>query len=87
MLPTGRNLYAIDPRAVPTRNAYELGKRNAELLCRAYAQEHGDWPKRIVLDLWGSATTRTGGEEIAQALALHRRASALGPRVEPRRRL
>ncbi len=70
VLPTGRNIYSIDPRAVPTRNAYELGRRNADALCRAYAQEHGDWPKSVVLDLWGSATTRTGGEEIGQALAL-----------------
>ena len=70
VLPTGRNLYAIDPRAVPTRNAAILGARNAEALCATFAREHGHWPRRIVLDLWGSATTRTGGEEIAQALAL-----------------
>jgi cobaltochelatase CobN len=70
VLPTGRNLYAVDPRAVPTRNAWEIGKRTADEVVARYAQDHGEWPRRIVLDLWGSATMRTGGDDIAQALAL-----------------
>jgi cobaltochelatase CobN len=70
VLPTGRNLYAIDPRSVPTRNAWEIGRRAAEELVARYAQDRGEWPKRIVLDLWGSATMRTGGDDLAQALAL-----------------
>jgi cobaltochelatase CobN len=70
VLPTGRNLYAIDPRAAPTRNAWEIGRRAAEEILKRYAQDHGEWPKRIVLDLWGSATMRTGGDDLAQAFAL-----------------
>src|ERR1700722_10036118 len=70
VLPTGRNLYAIDPRAAPTRNAWEIGRRAAEEICKRYAQDHGEWPKRMVLDLWGSATMRTGGDDLAQAFAL-----------------
>ncbi len=70
VLPTGRNLYAIDPRAAPTRMAWEIGRRAAEEVLARYAQDHGDWPKRIVIDLWGSATMRTGGDDLAQALAL-----------------
>jgi cobaltochelatase CobN len=70
VLPTGRNLYAIDPRSAPTGNAWELGRRSAEEICKRYAQDHGEWPKRIVLDLWGSATMRTGGDDLAQAFAL-----------------
>jgi cobaltochelatase CobN len=70
VLPTGRNLYAIDPRSAPTRNAWEIGRRAAEEILRRYAQDHGDWPKRMVLDLWGSATMRTGGDDLAQAFAL-----------------
>jgi cobaltochelatase CobN len=70
VLPTGRNLYAIDPRSAPTRNAWELGRLAAEEICKRYAQDHGEWPKRIVLDLWGSATMRTGGDDLAQAFAL-----------------
>ena len=70
VLPTGRNIYAIDPRSAPTRNAWEIGRRTAEEIVKRYAQDHGEWPKRIVLDLWGSATMRTGGDDLAQALAL-----------------
>ena len=70
VLPTGRNLYSIDPRGVPTRTAWEIAQRTAEALMTRYAQDHGDWPKRIVLDIWGSATMRTGGDDLAQAFAL-----------------
>ena len=70
VLPTGRNIYAIDPRSAPTRNAWEIGRRTAEEIVKRYAQDHGEWPKRIVLDLWGSATMRTGGDDLAQAFAL-----------------
>ncbi|MFC6492436.1 cobaltochelatase subunit CobN [Ancylobacter dichloromethanicus] len=70
VMPTGRNLFASDPRALPTRTAMDLGRLAADEILRAYAQAHGDWPRALVLDLWGSATLRTGGEEIAQGLAL-----------------
>ncbi len=70
VLPTGRNLYTIDPRSVPTRTAWEIGKRTAEEVVSRYAQDHGDWPQSIVIDLWCSATMRTGGDDLAQALAL-----------------
>jgi cobaltochelatase CobN len=70
VLPTGRNLYSIDPRAVPTRTAWEIGRRTAEEMVTRYAQDHGEWPKRVVLDIWGSATMRTGGDDLAQAFAL-----------------
>nr|WP_294523741.1 cobaltochelatase subunit CobN [uncultured Rhodopila sp.] len=70
VLPTGRNLYSVDPRAVPTRTAWEIGRRTAEALLTRHLQDHGEWPQRIVLDLWGSATMRTGGDDLAQAFAL-----------------
>jgi cobaltochelatase CobN len=70
VLPTGRNLYSIDPRAVPTRTACEIGCRTADALLTRHAQDHGEWPRRIVLDIWGSATMRTGGDDLAQAFAL-----------------
>jgi len=70
VLPTGRNLFSVDPRAVPTRTAWEIGSRTAAEVVTRYAQDHGDWPRRIVIDLWGSASMRTGGDDIAQALAL-----------------
>ncbi len=70
VLPTGRNLYAVDPRAVPTPVAHAQGVRNAEELLRRHLQDHGDWPRGLVVDLWGSATMRTGGEDFAMALHL-----------------
>ena len=70
VLPTGRNLYGIDPRAVPTRTAWEIGRRTAEELLTRHVQDHGEWPRRVVLDIWGSASMRTGGDDLAQAFAL-----------------
>jgi cobaltochelatase CobN len=70
VLPTGRNLFAVDPRAVPTRAAHAQGIKLAEELLRRHLQDHGDWPKGLVVDLWGSATMRTAGEEFAMALHL-----------------
>nr|WP_194304089.1 cobaltochelatase subunit CobN [Chthonobacter albigriseus] len=70
VLPTGRNIYAVDPRSVPTRTAYDIGAKVAEAVVARYVQDHGDWPKRMVLDLWGSASMRTGGEDLGQAFAL-----------------
>lgn len=70
VLPTGRNLYTLDPRAVPTPTAYEQGVRLADELIRRHLQDHGDYPRGLVVDLWGSATMRTAGEEFAMALHL-----------------
>ncbi|MFY2824648.1 cobaltochelatase subunit CobN [Ruegeria sp. MALMAid1280] len=70
VLPTGRNLYTTDPRSVPTRAAYTQGVNLAEELVRRHLQEEGDYPKGLIVDLWGSATMRTAGEEFAMALHL-----------------
>jgi len=70
VLPTGRNLFAVDPRAVPSRAAQAQGVKLAEELLRRHLQDHGDWPRGLVVDLWGSATMRTAGEEFAMALHL-----------------
>jgi cobaltochelatase CobN len=70
VLPTGRNLFVADPRMLPTATAMELGERAADEVIRCYLQAHGEMPRTLVIDLWGSATLRTGGEEIAQGLSL-----------------
>ena len=70
VLPTGRNLYTTDPRSVPTRASYTQGAKLAEELVRRHLQEEGDYPKGLIVDLWGSATMRTAGEEFAMALHL-----------------
>ena len=70
VLPTGRNLYTTDPRSVPSRAAQAQGVRLAEELVRRHLQDEGDWPRGLIVDLWGSATMRTAGEEFAMALHL-----------------
>ncbi|PVB63641.1 cobaltochelatase subunit CobN [Labrenzia sp. 011] len=70
VLPTGRNFYSVDVRAVPTETAWRLGRQSATLVAERYFQEEGDWPTSLVLTCWGTANMRTGGDDIAQALAL-----------------
>ena len=70
VLPTGRNLTAADPRAIPQPSAVALAERQAAALLRRHLQDHGEYPRRLVIDLWGSATLRTGGEDFALALVL-----------------
>jgi len=70
VLPTGRNLYTTDPRAVPSRAAHTQGIKLADELVRRHLQDHGDYPRNLVVDLWASATMRTAGEEFAMALHL-----------------
>ncbi|MGF1501368.1 MAG: cobaltochelatase subunit CobN [Paracoccaceae bacterium] len=70
VLPTGRNFYSVDTRAVPTPAAWTLGWASATRLVERHLQEEGDWPRRIALTAWGTANMRTGGDDIAQALAL-----------------
>ncbi len=70
VLPTGRNFYSVDTRAVPTAVAWELGRKSADLLVEDYLQREGEYPKAVALSAWGTANMRTGGDDIAQALAL-----------------
>lgn len=70
VLPTGRNLHGFDPRLLPTPAAWRLAEARALDLLTRHLQEKGEWPRRMVIDLWGSASLRTGGEEFAIALAL-----------------
>jgi cobaltochelatase CobN len=70
VLPTGRNFFSVDTRAVPTPAAWQLGWHSAALLVERHAQEHGNYPARLALSAWGTANMRTGGDDIAQALAL-----------------
>ncbi len=70
VLPTGRNFYSVDTRAVPTPAAWNLGWKSAQLLLERHLQEHGDWPRALALTAWGTSNMRTGGDDIAQGLAL-----------------
>ncbi len=70
VLPTGRNFYSVDTRTVPTPAAWALGWKSAELLIETYRQEHGEWPPAMAVTAWGTSNMRTGGDDIAQVLAL-----------------
>jgi cobaltochelatase CobN len=69
-LPTGRNFYSVDSRAVPTPAAWTLGWRSAEMLVERHLQTQGDWLRAVVLTAWGTSNMRTGGDDIGQGLAL-----------------
>jgi cobaltochelatase CobN len=70
VLPTGRNFYAVDPRAVPTAAAFAIGKASAEALVKRHWEETGGWLRSVAFSAWGTANMRTGGDDVAQALAL-----------------
>jgi len=69
-LPTGRNFFSVDNRAIPSKAAWVLGKKSAQALIERHLQDHGDYPRQLGLSVWGTATMRTGGDDIAQAFAL-----------------
>ncbi|TAN58948.1 MAG: cobaltochelatase subunit CobN, partial [Magnetospirillum sp.] len=70
VLPTGRNFFSQDTRMVPTPAAWTLGWKSAQMLLERHFQDHGDWPKAVALSAWGTSAMRTGGDDIAQGLAL-----------------
>lgn len=70
VLPTGRNFYSVDTRAVPSPTAYAMGQQAADRLLERHLQDHGRWPQAVGLSVWGTSTMRTAGEDLAQALAL-----------------
>ncbi|MFF5362784.1 cobaltochelatase subunit CobN [Streptomyces scabiei] len=70
VLPTGRNFYSVDPKAVPSRLAWETGQALADSLLERYRADNGEWPTSVGLSLWGTSAMRTSGDDVAEALAL-----------------
>ena len=70
VLPTGRNFYSVDPKAVPSRLAWETGVAMADSLLERYRTDHGRWPQSVGLSVWGTSAMRTAGDDIAEVLAL-----------------
>ncbi|OBG15640.1 cobaltochelatase subunit CobN [Mycolicibacterium celeriflavum] len=70
VLPTGRNFYSVDPKAVPSRLAWETGVAMADSLLERYRTDYGDWPRSVGLSVWGTSAMRTAGDDIAEVLAL-----------------
>ncbi|KPL87962.1 cobaltochelatase subunit CobN [Ardenticatena maritima] len=70
VLPTGRNFYAVDPRALPSPAAWHVGQDLAREVLERYRRETGDYPEEVGLSMWGTSAMRTHGDDVAQALAL-----------------
>jgi cobaltochelatase CobN len=70
VLPTGRNFYSVDPKAIPSRNAWEVGQALADSLLARHRADTGTWPALVGLTVWGTSAMRTQGDDIAEVLAL-----------------
>jgi cobaltochelatase CobN len=70
VLPTGRNFYSVDPKAIPSRNAWDVGQALADSLLRRHREDTGQWPATVGLTVWGTSAMRTQGDDIAEVLAL-----------------
>ncbi len=68
ILPTGRNFYAVDPRALPSPSAWEVGQQLARETLARYLKEEGSCPEMIGLSMWGTSQMRTQGDDVAEAL-------------------
>ncbi|HET9654411.1 MAG TPA: cobaltochelatase subunit CobN [Kineosporiaceae bacterium] len=70
VLPTGRNFYSVDPKAIPSRNAWEVGRALADSLLARHLADTGTYPRSVGLTVWGTSAMRTQGDDIAEILAL-----------------
>ena len=70
VLPTGRNFYSVDPKAIPSRLAFQTGQAMAESLLARHLEETGGYPPTVGLSIWGTSAMRTSGDDIGEVLAL-----------------
>ncbi len=70
VLPTGRNFYSVDPKAIPSRLAWEVGTALADSLLERHRTDTGEWPQSVGLTVWGTSAMRTSGDDLAEVLAL-----------------
>jgi cobaltochelatase CobN len=70
VLPTGRNFYSLDVRAVPTPTAWRVGSATAAALLERHRERTGSYPESVALVVWGTSNMRTGGDDVATVLAL-----------------
>ncbi|MBW3085965.1 Aerobic cobaltochelatase subunit CobN [Austwickia sp. TVS 96-490-7B] len=70
VLPTGRNFYTVDPKAIPSRLAWDTGSALADDLCARHLRETGSYPRSVGLSVWGTSAMRTSGDDVAEVLAL-----------------
>ncbi|GAA2599267.1 cobaltochelatase subunit CobN [Actinomadura fulvescens] len=70
VLPTGRNFYSVDPKAIPSRNSWDVGVALADSLIERHLADTGEYPSSVGLTVWGTSAMRTQGDDIAEVLAL-----------------
>ncbi|TQM44513.1 cobaltochelatase subunit CobN [Pseudonocardia cypriaca] len=70
VLPTGRNFYSVDPKAIPSRSAWEIGSALADSLVARHVADTGTYPQSVGLTVWGTSAMRTQGDDLAEILAL-----------------
>jgi cobaltochelatase CobN len=70
VLPTGRNFYSVDPKAIPSRNSFQTGLALADSLLARHLADEGEYPRCVGLTVWGTSAMRTQGDDIAEVLAL-----------------
>ena len=70
VLPTGRNFYSVDPKAIPSRTSFQTGLALADSLLARHLADEGEYPRCVGLTVWGTSAMRTQGDDIAEVLAL-----------------
>ncbi|CAB9530395.1 Aerobic cobaltochelatase subunit CobN [Seminavis robusta] len=70
VLPTGRNFYAVDPRALPSMAAWDVGQGLANEVLSRFLKETKAYPEHVAISVWGTAAMRTHGDDIAEIFAL-----------------
>ncbi len=70
VLPTGRNIHALDPYRMPSPAAYERGREIAQKIIAQHLKEHGEYPETVAVMLWGLDAIKTKGESLGILLEL-----------------
>jgi magnesium chelatase subunit H len=68
VLPSGKNIHALDPQSIPTTAAVAAAKSVVDKLIERQKEEQGTWPETIACVLWGTDNIKTYGESLAQIL-------------------
>ncbi|WP_459129226.1 cobaltochelatase subunit CobN [Guggenheimella bovis] len=70
LLPSGRNFYAGDPTMIPSRSAYLIGEKLANLSIEHYMNERGEFPESIAMVIWSGNVIKTNGEDFGEIFSL-----------------
>ncbi|HEV3021814.1 MAG TPA: cobaltochelatase subunit CobN, partial [Pirellulales bacterium] len=70
VLPSGRNFYAVDPRALPSAAAWQVGQELAREVLERHRRESGAYPESVGISMWGTSAMRTHGDDVAEVFAL-----------------